>query len=91
VQVVRKREYLDELKSIITFIALDSTARVKQFTKQLDNKVEDLVHFPYKYRQSLHHGNEEIRDLIFKGYTIVYRINTKDEKIEVIEIFKWTK
>jgi plasmid stabilization system protein ParE len=91
VLVVRKREYLDGLKDIISFIALDSVVRAKQFKKQLDSKVEDLIHFPYKYRQSLHHDNIEVRDLIFKGYTIVYRVNNKKDKIEVIEIFKWTK
>ena len=89
--VIRKREYLDGLKSIISFIALDSVSRAKQFKQQLDSKVEDLIYFPYKYRQSLHHDNEEVRDLIFKGYTVVYRINNDEEKIEVIEIFKWTK
>ena len=90
-QVVRKKEYLEELKSIISFIALDSVNRAKIFKKQLDAKIEDLIHFPYKYRQSLHHTDEEIRDLIFKGYTVVYRINNAKKTIEIIEIFKWTK
>jgi plasmid stabilization system protein ParE len=91
VVVVRKREYLEGLKSIISYIALDSVTRAKQFKQQLDLKVEDLIHFPYKYRQSLHHNNNEVRDLIFKGYTIVYRINNDEKKIEILEIFKWTK
>ncbi len=89
--IIRKREYLDELKHILSFIAKDSIERAKYFRQQLDSRIDDLVNFPYKYRQSLHHDSIEVRDLIFKGYTIVYRINTPEEKIEVIEIFKWTK
>jgi len=89
--IIRKREYLNALKSIISFIAEDSVVRAKQFKRQLDSRIEDIVYFPYKYRQSLHHDSVEVRDLIFKGYTIVYRINAPEEKIEIIEIFKWTK
>jgi plasmid stabilization system protein ParE len=88
---MRKKEYLEELKSIISFIALDSVSRAKIFKKQLDEKIEDLIHFPYKYRTSLHHVNKDVRDLIYKGYTIVYRVNMEKDEIEVIEIFKWTK
>jgi len=87
--VIRKREYLNELKKILSFIALDSVNRAKAFKKQLDIRVDNLIHFPYKYRQSIHHENENVRDLIYKGYTIVYRINQKSESIEVIDIFKW--
>jgi plasmid stabilization system protein ParE len=89
--IVRKREYLDRLKDIITFISRDSTTRARQFKQQLDSRVEELIYFPYKYRQSLHHNSVDTRDLIYKGYTIVYRINIAKDKIEIIEIFKWTK
>ena len=87
--IIRKREYLNELKKILSFIALDSINRAKIFKNQLDSRVDSLGNFPYKYRQSLHHQNENVRDLIYKGYTIVYRINQKDASIEVIDIFKW--
>jgi len=89
VRVVRKREYLLELKNILSFIALDSPNRARAFKKQLDFRVDGLVHFPYKYRQSIHHYNEAVRDLIYKGYTIVYRVNEASDKIEVVDIFKY--
>ena len=56
--VVRKREYLDELKNILSFIALDSPNRAKVFKGQLDFRIDGLVHFPYKYRQSIHHDSK---------------------------------
>jgi len=29
---------------------------------------------PYKHRKSIYYDDENIRDLVFKGYTIVYMI-----------------
>ena len=89
--VVRRREYLDGMKAIISFIARDSVTRAKNFKRQLDSRIDDLTHFPYKYRQSVHHSSKEVRDLIYKGYTIIYRVNIEKGKIEILEIFKWTK
>lgn len=39
-------------------------------------------------RVSRYADDEKVRDLIYKGYTIVYEI--KDEQtIQILEIFKW--
>ena len=43
---------------------------------------------PYAKRKSIYFDNDKIRDIIFKGYTIVYRIN---EEENCIEIFGFTK
>ena len=85
----RKREYLSELKKVLSFIALDSVNRARIFKKQLDAKINNVVHFPYKYRQSIHHQNEHVRDLIYKGYTIIYKVDLDKNKIEIVDIFKW--
>ena len=87
--VVRKKEYLIELKNILSFISKDSVNRAFTFRKQLDFYIENLPHFPYKYRQSVHHQDEEVRDLIYKGYTIIYKIDITKDEIAVVEIFKW--
>ena len=87
--VIRKREYLSELKNILSFISKDSVSRAFTFKKQLDSHIENLPHFPYKYRQSVHHHNKEVRDLIYKGYTIIYKIDMVKNEIAVVEIFKW--
>jgi len=45
--------------------------------------------FPYKYRQSYYYNDPQIRDLIFKGYTIPYLIDEKRDVIVILDIFKW--
>jgi hypothetical protein len=39
------------------------------------------------YRKSNYHDNENIRDLIFKGYTVIYEI--QEDTIYILDIFKW--
>ncbi len=87
--ILRKKEYLYELKNILSFISKDSANRAVTFKKQLDYQLENLVHFPYKYRQSIHHHDKELRDLIYKGYTIIYKVDMVKNEIAVVDIFKW--
>jgi len=38
-------------------------------------------------RKSLYFEDDSYRDLIFKGYTIIYKV--EDDMIKVLDIFKW--
>jgi len=40
-----------------------------------------------KYRKSYYHKDETIRDMTFKTYTIIYRIEEAKELIEILEMF----
>lgn len=46
---------------------------------------------PYKFRQSNSFEDENIRDFIFKGYIIPYKINTQKDKIIILGIYKENK
>jgi len=46
---------------------------------------------PYRFRQSQYYENPNVRDLIFKGYTIPYLIDNDNEKLVVLDIFKWSQ
>ncbi|MBT5933938.1 type II toxin-antitoxin system RelE/ParE family toxin [Sulfurimonas sp.] len=87
--VIRKREYLTALKVILSFISKDSRNRALSFKSQLDNKINNLVNFPYKFKQSINHNDESVRDMIFKGYTITYLIENDKDRISVLDIYKW--
>ena len=87
--IVRKREYLTALKDILLFIAKDSRSRALNFKSQVDNQINNLVNFPYKFKQSKNHDDENVRDMIFKGYTITYFIEDDKDRISVLYIYKW--
>ncbi len=88
-KIIRRREYLIALKVILVFIAKDSKNRALHFKNQLDAKIEDLDHFPYKFKQSKNHHDENVRDMIFKGFTITYLVEKHKEKIYILDIYKW--
>jgi len=87
--IVRKKEYSTALKIIMSFIAKDSKNRALNFKSQLDNKINNLVNFPYKFKESRNHTDENVRDMIFKGYTITYLVEDEKNRISILDIYKW--
>ncbi|EAJ3553961.1 type II toxin-antitoxin system RelE/ParE family toxin [Campylobacter jejuni] len=63
---------------------LDSSFYAKEFNSICKN----LSFMPYKNRKSLSFDNENIRDLIFKGYIIPYLIDKSKNEIVILGIYK---
>jgi plasmid stabilization system protein ParE len=89
VKILKKRKFLKNLSLIFEYIAKDKPSAAKQFKEELYNKIENLKNFPKMYRKSIYFDNENYRDLIFKGYTVIYKI--EDDKILILDIFKWSE
>lgn len=53
------------------------------------NLIKEVPQNPYKHRKSIYFEDLTIRDLIFKGYTVVFRIN--ENQIEVFGFVKYQK
>lgn len=64
----------DELVSIADFIAIDSPKRADLFVDGVERACLSLIDMPYKCRKSLKFDDENVRDLIYKGYVVPYRI-----------------
>jgi len=78
-----------KLADQVEFIAEDKPIAARNFKKDILNSLKDLNTLPYKQRKSIYFEDENIRDLIFKGYTIVYRIKPKENIIEVFGFIKY--
>ena len=72
----------------ITFIAADSPANARKFRNDLQKAIGRIKEQPLTCRKSIYFDDEQIRDLVFKGYTITFRIKKGEE---VIEVFGFTK
>ena len=79
------------LLTILSFIEEDSARRADTFEETLFDRLKDLAFFPRKFRQSIHYDDPNIRDFIFKGYTIPYLVDEAEDRIVVLDIFKWTE
>jgi mRNA-degrading endonuclease RelE of RelBE toxin-antitoxin system len=88
-KIIRSKKYTKSLQDIMKFISIDSKKRALVFRGEIDKQINSLVYMPYKCRKSIYFENENIRDLIFKGYTVVYNINEKKETITIIGIKKY--
>ncbi|MDK9693773.1 MAG: type II toxin-antitoxin system RelE/ParE family toxin [Sulfurimonas sp.] len=87
-KIIYQPKFINSFNQIWDYISLDSRNRANQFKKEVKEKIEDLENMPFKFRQSIYFQDENIRDLIFKGYTIVYRVDAIKEIITIIGIKK---
>jgi len=88
-KIIRSKKYILSLQNIIIYISKDSKKRAVNFKNELEKIVNDLVNMPYKFRQSIYFTDKNKRDLIFKGYTIVYKIDEEKDTITIIGIKKY--
>lgn len=88
-QIVKSTKFNFQFKKILHFIALGNKSNAKNFKNELIKKVNDLVNMPFKFRKSIYFEDESIRDLIFKGYTIVYKVDELQKIITIIGIKKY--
>jgi len=88
VRIVRSKKYTLTLKDLMKYISLDSKNRAVSFKNEIDKQINSLVDMPYKCRKSIYFNDESIRDLIYKGYTIVYKIDELKKTITVIGMKK---
>jgi len=89
--IVRTQEYQKELLAILKHIAKDKITASRKFKKDLNVQIYKIPEFPYKYRESLYFEDENIRDMIFKTYTINYEINLNQNTIFIFSIFNQNK
>ena len=52
-------------------------------------QIENLIHSPLKCRQSFYSDDENVRDMIFKKYTIQFKIY--EHKISILKVFNKNK
>lgn len=85
-----KIKYLDDfyeaLYDIENFIADDSPSRAMAFHNELIKSINALTFMPYKCRKSKLFDDENVRDLIFKGYIVPFEIT--ENEIKILYIFK---
>ncbi|HCX99929.1 MAG TPA: type II toxin-antitoxin system RelE/ParE family toxin [Bacteroidales bacterium] len=88
-KVLFKESFLKRLENQIEYISSDSPKRARKFKNDLLNRIKEIAENPYRCRKSIYFEDSNIRDLIFKGYTVVFRINAN--QIEVFGFVKYQK
>ncbi len=85
--VTWSREASENLVEIEKFIARDSVERAVRFVDALIDHAEAiLADNPKSGRVLPEIGNPDLRELIFRGYRIVYRL--KGNALEILTVFE---
>ncbi|MFA5215502.1 type II toxin-antitoxin system RelE/ParE family toxin [Sulfuricurvum sp.] len=80
-------EDLQDLKNIFHYISeQDSKNKAADFINELRNAITSLSTMPYRCRKSFYTDDENTRDMIYKGYTIVF--NVREDKVHVLTLFR---
>ena len=85
-KIIFKDTFVYRLEKQLDYISIDSPANARRFKNDLLKLIKTITSNPLKHRKSIYFDDQNIRDLIFKGYTIVFRINNK-----TIEVFGFVK
>lgn len=85
-KVIYSQRFLIELGRIVKFIARDSKIRAKEFSRFIKQTCQNLTTNPYKCRKSPKFDDDNVRDLIIKGFVIPYLVS--ESCIIILGIYK---
>ncbi len=73
----RSRRFQSKLLTILKHIAKDKVGASENFQIELDKQIDNIPHFPFKYKPSIYFSDKNVRDMTFKKYTIEPLANSK--------------
>jgi len=90
-KIIESEKFKLNLQIITKRIKEDKQGVAIKFAKELKIAIVNLNNSPYKYRKSFYFDDENIRDMTYKGYTIVYKIDIQNDILVVADIFNQNK
>ncbi len=88
-KITKDVKFSNALDTILDYISKDGVTNAVRFNRKLQKAINSIPNFPYKSRKSFYYEDNNIRDYIFKGYTLPYLIDTEKNQIVILDIFKW--
>ncbi|TVR42214.1 MAG: type II toxin-antitoxin system RelE/ParE family toxin [Cryomorphaceae bacterium] len=80
--------FLNKLEKIVEFIARDKPIAARRFKNDLIDELRKVGDFPFRCKPSIYFGDSSIRDMVFKGYTVVYKVYEQQEVLVVFGLIK---
>lgn len=83
------KSFSQRLNDQVDYIAKDKPSAARKFKLELMTRIKKIPEVSYSNRKSIFFDRNDIRDLIYKGYVVVYKINEVEKSIEVFGFVKW--
>ena len=81
-KIVYKDTFVERLEMQVEYLSSISIDAAKSFKRQIISHIRKLPEHPYLYRKSIYYEDNQVRDMVVKSYTIIYRV--KPDTIEII-------
>ena len=85
-KIIYKDTFTERLEKQLKYLKKNSPKSALKLKTGLVKRIKTIPENPYLFRKSIYFENDLIRDLIYNGYTVVFRINETQ-----IEIFGFTR
>ena len=77
----------NDLHDIVVFVARNNPNRAMSFGYELISETERLQAFPELGRIVPEYRNEGIREIVFRPYRIVYRVDPQNKQCEIVRVW----
>ncbi|MFV5685610.1 type II toxin-antitoxin system RelE/ParE family toxin [Flavobacterium sp. GB2R13] len=81
-------EFLFELNDQVYYISKDKSVAARKFKNDLLRKIRKDLKEPFLFKKSIYYNDENIRDYVFKVYTVVYYIDKVENSVFVFGFIK---
>jgi len=82
-QVILSPKAVEDLETIIRYIAQDNPEAARKIGHQLLEKTKELSQFPFKGQKVSEFDEPNIRQLILKPYRIIYRVEEDKKRVSI--------
>ncbi len=89
-KVIHNPAFSKALKQLLKYIASDKPTASINFKNELKKKIKKPPDNPHMCPLSYYFEEENVRDMTFKKYTIIYEIKPDAEVIEILNILTET-
>jgi toxin ParE1/3/4 len=86
-KVFLSSEALSDLERIVAYIALDNIAAAERMGNQLLDAALSLTTFPARGRVVPEFQRPQLREIVFRSYRIIYRVNSVDNSLEIVRFW----
>ncbi len=90
-KIIESHKFKLRLGIITNYIKKDKVSASINFARNLKETIRNLSNSPFKYRQSDYFDDENVRDMTYTSYTVIYKVYIEEQTIVIVDIFNQNK
>ena len=83
------KSFRDKFDEQVRYIAEDKPGAARKFKTDILKRIKEIPSMPYACRKSIFFERDDIRDMVFKGYVIVYKVDNSEKVVTVFGFSKY--